>query len=76
MLIYKHFQFQPFLATNCKKVAQQKLDANEDIEVAVLPIPAWVAGVESGAIRTDAKSMAITFLALRKLDRKSGADLV
>ena len=58
------FQFLPFLATGCRKVAKQKLDKTEDIEIKVIPVGMWAAGIQSGAIITDAKSIAITFLAL------------
>ncbi len=61
------FQFRPFIAFGCKKVKEQKLDAGEDIEAGIIPIDAWVASIELGTIRTDAKSLATTFLALRKI---------
>lgn len=61
------FRFLPFLATECEDIGGQLLDEEEDIEVAFFPLSEWVDGVASGEIRTDAKSMATTFLALRTL---------
>lgn len=62
------FRFKPFLALDCRRVAGKDLDENEDIEVLLTPLQEWLDGIASGAILTDAKSMATTFLAVGKLD--------
>lgn len=61
------FRFMPFLALDCEKIESQSFDANEDIEVVLYPLPRWVRDIASGTIVTDAKTMATTFLAVRKL---------
>ena len=35
-------RFWPFLALGCKKVAEQKLDDVEDIEVELIPLDEWI----------------------------------
>lgn len=35
-------RFWPFLATGCKKVADQKLDDLEDIEIELIPLDEWI----------------------------------
>lgn len=56
------FQFRPFIALDCEKVAEQKLDPNEDIEVALIGFPDWEKMIQAGQI-FDAKSVVTTYLA-------------
>lgn len=51
------------LAIDCKKVAEQKLDATESIEIDVMPLSKWLGEIKDGCI-TDMKSIAITLMAM------------
>ncbi len=55
--------FHPFLATGCRKVANQTLDENEDIEVCVIDFGEWIEACREGEADC-MEGMAITFLAL------------
>ena len=66
-------KFQAFLARGCSKIYHQNLDPTEDIEVVKMPIPDWLRLIESGEVR-DAKSIAVTFLAMRILGSRWEAE--
>ena len=59
---YRNF-YIPCLATDCRQVSEPKLDAMEFIETVTIPIGEWLDMILDGLI-TDAKTLAITFLAL------------
>ena len=45
---YSTIERHGFLALDCKKVAEQKLDQNEFIEVLLKPLPAFIAQLRAG----------------------------
>lgn len=53
----------PFLATDCLKISEQKLDHGEYIKLMELPIAEWLALIATGMV-TDSKSIVTTFLSL------------
>lgn len=63
---YEGYNF-PWLAIDCIKVSDQKLDQNESIDIAIVPLDQWVADITNGVI-SDCKTIAMTFLALSYLD--------
>ncbi len=58
--------FHIFFATGCKKVAEQRLDASEDVEVFCVSLQKWLEMIFCGEI-TDAKTIAATLLVLPHL---------
>lgn len=55
-----------FLALNCKKTGEQKLDQEEELTVRLIPINEWVKMCLNGQV-DDQTSLSITFLAMGKL---------
>lgn len=47
-----------FLATGCRKVADQKLDENEDIETELVPLQQWIKMVVDGEIEEWSSALA------------------
>ena len=58
--------FHPFLALGCRKVAEQNLDENEDIEVEVLALAEWIEACRTGEADC-MEAMSVTFLALPRI---------
>lgn len=56
-------RFHIFLATGCRKVAEQDLDETEDAEVFFTPLKKWLEMVLAGEV-TDPKTIAATLLVL------------
>ena len=59
-------RYMPVLGIGCEKVQEPEPDETELIEVQVIPLREWVGMISRGEIR-DAKSLAVTFLALLRL---------
>ena len=58
-----------FFAQEAKRISNQQLDVNEQIDVLVVPIDELLQMIRDGQIR-DVNSIAITFLVLQKLGRR------
>jgi len=54
---------QLFLALNCRKIAEPKLDPTENLVTALIPLEEWLGMIMSGQVH-DAKTISITMLAL------------
>ncbi len=52
---YSNLHRYAFIATNCKKIAKQKLDSNEEVEVVLLPLKKFREHLLSGEL-TDAET--------------------
>ncbi len=55
-----------FLALECQKIKNQKLDSREEIEVLEIPLARWIGWIMKGKIKQDA-SVVATFRALTRL---------
>lgn len=64
---YQSYNF-PWLAVDCVKVSDQKLDQSESINIEIIPLEQWVSYINEGKI-SDSKTIAMTFLALLYLDK-------
>ena len=59
--------YYPFLARDCEQVSEQNLDANEKIEIEVMPLRAWLEKIWNHEV-DDSKSIATTLLAFPYLN--------
>ena len=59
-------RFYPFLALECKKVGEGKLDPSEEIEVIAVPLKKWIEMIQAEIEAPD--SVVTTFRALPYLD--------
>lgn len=55
--------YHAFLALDCKKVSEQKLDKTEYVEIEILDWLKWLVMIKEGEIR-DSKTLALTLLAM------------
>lgn len=62
---YKGYSY-PWLALDCIKVSNQKLDQNEDIDVEIIPLGKWIEMIKKGIV-SDCKTIAMTYLAVLNL---------
>ncbi|MEK7559865.1 MAG: NUDIX domain-containing protein [Patescibacteria group bacterium] len=63
---YQGYNF-PWLAVDCTKVSNQKLDQNESLDIELVPLRQWIDYINTGVI-SDSKTIAMTCLSLLHLD--------